>query len=150
MHQSSFERKDNHTAKKVVSINDLISNLYSQIEQTSSMNPVQNPDETLLDLQSTDPISNLLNNDDLLDDSSWDFKDASQMIGDSEASLSSMEDTYASTSVKLNNYLDFYSKLKKELYFIAKRHIESLKVCVIVKAVLLSFSDCCRYFQVCC
>ncbi|KAL8528002.1 hypothetical protein ACS0TY_005713 [Phlomoides rotata] len=127
MNQSSFERKDNHTAAKVVSINDLIFNLYSQSEQTSSINPAQNPNKTLLNLPSTVSSSNVVNDDDLLDGSSWDFKDASQMRAESEASHSSMEDTYTSTSVKLNSYLDLYSKLKEELCFVAKHHIECLK-----------------------
>lgn len=139
MPQSSFERKSNHTATKVVSINDLIFNLYSQSEQSSSINPAQNPNGTLLDLPSTVSSSNVVNDDDLLDDSSWDFKDASEMRAESEASHSSMADGYTSISVKLklNSYLDFYTKLKDELCFVAKHHIESLKVCIRVKAVSL-------------
>lgn len=131
MCQYTSDQRHNHTAT-TVSINDLISNLYIQAEQTSLINTAQNATDTQSNLSSAFSSSNVVNDDDNLDDSSWDFKDASQMTVESEASLSSMGDTYMSVSskLKLNSYLDFYSKLKKELCFVAKCHIENLKVCV--------------------
>ncbi|KAL7157758.1 hypothetical protein ABFS83_02G098300 [Erythranthe nasuta] len=128
MHQSTSDQRNSHTPTSVISINDLISSLYSQTEQTSIVNTVQNPTETQLGLSSAASDSNIEDDEDL-DDDSWDFKDASQTIVDSAASNSSIGDTYMSISskLKLNNYLDFYSKLKEELCFVAQFHIESLK-----------------------
>lgn len=112
------------------SINDMIANLYSQAEQTS-VNTEHNLTESQLNQSSVVSSSNLVaggGGDD--DDSSWDFKDASEMRFDSEASLTSTVDPYRSKSskLKLDNYLDFYSKLKEELCFVIKNHIDRLKV----------------------
>ncbi|KAI3472332.1 hypothetical protein Pfo_031232 [Paulownia fortunei] len=129
MHQSTSDKRSSHTPTAVFSINDLISSLYSQSEQTSSINTVQKPTKTQLSLSNAVSSSNIVNDDDHLDDSSWDFKDASQTRVDSEVSVSSIGDTCMSISskLKLNNCLDFYSKLKEELCFVAKCHIASLK-----------------------
>ncbi|KAH6772497.1 hypothetical protein C2S51_010901 [Perilla frutescens var. frutescens] len=127
LHRSVSAEKSDHIASSVNSINDMISNLYSQAEKAST-NTTHNMTETQLNPSSEVSSSNLVDDDDD-DDSSWDFKDASQMRVDSEASLSSTGDTYRSISskLKLDNYLDFYSKLKEELCFVMKHHIDRLK-----------------------
>ncbi|KZV33910.1 hypothetical protein F511_26101, partial [Dorcoceras hygrometricum] len=133
--QDSFVRQfnsesDNHTPKSVISINDLISSLYSQMEKPSSLNTTQEPIAVELNLSSSMTSSNLGSDGDHLDDASWDFKDAiSQRSGDIETSVYSFGDAHLQTSpkMKLNNHLDFYSKLKEVLCFVSKNHIEHLK-----------------------
>ncbi|KAL3623991.1 hypothetical protein CASFOL_032807 [Castilleja foliolosa] len=124
MHQSTDQR-NSHTPTKIISVNDLISSLYSQAEQTSIINPVQQPANTQSSLSDAVSGSIIVNHDDHLDDDSWDFKDASQKRVDTEESLFSNED--ASSKLKLNNYLDFYSRLKGELCLVAKCQLERLK-----------------------
>ncbi|XP_073308327.1 uncharacterized protein [Primulina huaijiensis] len=131
VHQSNSE-SDNHTSKSVISISDLISSLYNQTEKASSLNTTQEPITFELNLSSSTTSSNLRNpNDgDHLDDTSWDFKDVfSERSGDSEASLYNFGDARLRTSfkMKLNNHLDFYSKLKEVLCFVSKNHIKHLK-----------------------
>lgn len=155
MHLSTSEQRNSHIPNTAISINDLISSLYSQAEHTSSTNTVHKSMETQLSLSNAVSSSDVVNGDDLddgswdfkdaedLDGGSWDFKDASQTIVDSESTISTIGDTHMSTKLKLNSYLDFYSKLKEELCFVTKFHIESLKVRVTGKAVSKSSSDCC-------
>ncbi|KAL0357340.1 UNVERIFIED_CONTAM: hypothetical protein Scaly_1419700 [Sesamum calycinum] len=128
-YQSTSDQRNNHTPTTVMSINDLISNLYSQTEQISSISTVQKPSKTRLSLSNAVSSPNRVNDDDHLDHDSWDFKDASQTRFDSEASLHGVGNTDLSVSsrLKLNNHLDFYSKLKEELCFVTKCQIESLK-----------------------
>ncbi|XP_011087384.1 uncharacterized protein LOC105168888 isoform X2 [Sesamum indicum] len=128
-YQSTSEQRNNHTSTTVISISDLISNLYSQTEQISSISTVQTPSKTRLSLSNAVSSPNRVNDDDHLDHDSWDFKDASQTRYDSEVSLYSVGNTHLSVSSrrKLNNHLDFYSKLKEELCFVTKCQIESLK-----------------------
>ncbi|KAL0364782.1 UNVERIFIED_CONTAM: hypothetical protein Sangu_0575800 [Sesamum angustifolium] len=128
-YQSTSDQRNNHTPTTVMSINDLISNLYSQTEQISSISTVQTPSKTRLSLSNAVSSPNRVNDDDHLDHDSWDFKDASQKRFDSEASLHGVGNTDLSVSsrLKLNNHLDFYSKLKEELCFVTKCQIESLK-----------------------
>ncbi|KAG8391005.1 hypothetical protein BUALT_Bualt01G0143000 [Buddleja alternifolia] len=123
MHQSTSDQRNSHTPTTVIS--DLISSLYSQAEQTSSVNTVEKPTTLSTAVLSSD----LVNDADHLDDNSWGFQDATQTTLDTEASLFNSGDTYLSISskLKLSNYLDFYSILKEELCLSAKCHIESIK-----------------------
>ncbi|XP_057763713.1 uncharacterized protein LOC130985005 isoform X2 [Salvia miltiorrhiza] len=129
--QSIPAKRSDHIASSVNSINDMISNLYSQAEQTSSTNTEHNLIESQLNPSSVVSSSNLVDDggDDDDDDNSWDFKDASEVRFDSEAPLTSTGDAYMSQSskLKLDNYLDFYSKLKEELCFVVKHHIDRMK-----------------------
>ncbi|XP_073028194.1 uncharacterized protein [Primulina eburnea] len=131
VHQSNSE-SDDHTSKSVISTNDLRSSLYNETEKTSSLNTTREPITVELNLSSSTTSSNLGNpNDgDHFDDTSLDFKDVfSERSGDSEASLYNFRDARLRTSfkMKLNNHLDFYSKLKEVLCFVSKDHIEHLK-----------------------
>ncbi|XP_047946543.1 uncharacterized protein LOC125192909 isoform X2 [Salvia hispanica] len=128
-HQSIPAKKSDHIASSVNSISDMISNLYSQAEQTSSLKTEHNLSESQLNPLSVVSSSDLVDNDDDDDDGSWDFKDASGMGFDIKASLTSTGDAYMSKSskLKLDSYLAFYLKLKEELCFIGKNHIDGLK-----------------------
>ena len=133
-HQSIPAKKSDHIASSVNSISDMISNLYSQAEQTSSLKTEHNLSESQLNPLSVVSSSDLVDNDDDDDDGSWDFKDASGMGFDIKASLTSTGDAYMSKSskLKLDSYLAFYLKLKEELCFIGKNHIDGLKVFTVI------------------
>ncbi|XP_073122331.1 uncharacterized protein [Henckelia pumila] len=150
VHQSNPE-SDNHISKSVISINDLISSLYNQTEKTS-LNTTQEPITVELNLSSSMTSSNLGNDGDHLDDTSWDFKDSfSQGSGDNKTSPYSFGDAYLQTSfkMKLNNHLEFYSKLKEVLCVVSKNHAEHLKQSQ-GNSEDASFADLTREFQMAC
>uniref|UniRef100_A0A2N9EVN7 Synergin gamma C-terminal domain-containing protein n=1 Tax=Fagus sylvatica TaxID=28930 RepID=A0A2N9EVN7_FAGSY len=112
------------------SINDLISSLYSQAKQNASVN--NTPKASDHEVHSTPTVfeSDLVNGDDDFDDDSWDFKAAVSGtraedqtsdidLGDSQKKLS--------TTLELNDCVDFYCKLKDELCLIALCHLDNLK-----------------------
>lgn len=133
MHQPTSYQRNSHASNSVISINDLLSNLYSQAEQASSVDTMQKPIE--IKLSPSDAVSNsdIVHNDDGgFDDNTWEFTDNfSEKRNNDEAYLFSVEDDHlvSSSKLELNNFVDFYYRLKDELCFIAKVHIESLKVC---------------------
>ncbi|MBA0742488.1 hypothetical protein Gogos_015539, partial [Gossypium gossypioides] len=111
-----------------ISINDLISSLYSQSETNTSLNPISNPENGLLSSQ-IDVGSSLVNGDNF-DDDSWEFKGAvSGTGGENQNSSFSFGDSYEKYTIKteLNDYLDLYSKLTTELCFVALSHLENMK-----------------------
>ncbi|KAJ6694297.1 hypothetical protein OIU85_005024 [Salix viminalis] len=63
-----------------ISINDLISSLYSQAEHDTAVNLCQNPSDSGLSPANVVIESNLAGNSDDFDDDSWEFKDASSVI----------------------------------------------------------------------
>ncbi|CAI9102247.1 OLC1v1000488C1 [Oldenlandia corymbosa var. corymbosa] len=120
--QPAPSKGNDHSPKLPTSINDLISNLYSQDEHVSSSSPVSNLVENGLGPSNTVSDAN--------DDSSWEFKDSfSHDVAESGRSPYENEnaDERSSSKLKLQSYVDFYSKLQDELYFIAKDHLASLK-----------------------
>ncbi|XWS64555.1 hypothetical protein CRYUN_Cryun05aG0014100 [Craigia yunnanensis] len=113
-----------------ISINDLISSLYSQAEKNASLNHLSNPSDNGLLSSQTEVGSNLVNGDDYFDDDSWEFKGAvSGTRGENQNSLLGFGDSYEEHSTKtgLNDYVDFYSKLTAELYFVALSHLDNMK-----------------------
>lgn len=111
-----------------ISINDLISSLYSQAEQNTSVNPIQTPSDDRLG--STQKAVLVDDDDGDFDDDSWEFKGSlSRSIGESQTSTPADEDSHIrySTDVELQEYADFYSKLKDELYVVARCHLDNLK-----------------------
>ncbi|KAJ4822795.1 hypothetical protein Tsubulata_039471 [Turnera subulata] len=111
------------------SINDLISSLYSQAEPIASLNHTQISSESGIDCK--DPATpELVNANDDFDDDSWEFKDASSgpRAADQPSVLFHGEchRTY-STRLELNDFVDFFSKLKLELHFVAQSHLDNLK-----------------------
>ncbi|XP_009791751.1 uncharacterized protein [Nicotiana sylvestris] len=128
-HNASYSKND-RSPDSNISINDLISNLYSQAEQISPSHSVQVPNSISDNPQDSVSNSNLVNGEDDLDDGEWEFKEGSSpMRTDNDTSLLTSEDPPKKSFSKLNldNYLDLYSKLRKELCCHAKRHLDELK-----------------------
>lgn len=128
-HNASYSKND-RSPHSNISINDLISNLYSEAEQTSPVHSVQVPNSISDSPKDSVSNSNLLNCEDDLDDGEWEFKDgSSQMRLYNDISLlTSEEPTQRSFSnLNLDNYLDLYTKLRNELCYHAKCHLDDLK-----------------------
>eukprot|EP00258_Populus_trichocarpa_P023456 XP_024439475.1 dentin sialophosphoprotein isoform X1 [Populus trichocarpa] len=109
-----------------ISINDLISSLYSQAEHDTG----QNPSGSGLSPANVVIESNLAGDSDDFDDDSWEFKDASSGIrAEDQASFIGLGEpnTKYSTKIELNDYVDFFCKLKEELHFLALCHLDNLK-----------------------
>ncbi|EOY11361.1 Uncharacterized protein TCM_026571 isoform 1 [Theobroma cacao] len=113
-----------------ISINDLISSLYSQAEKNASLNHISNPSEDGLLSSQTVVGSNLVNDDSDFNDDSWEFKGAdSGTQGENQNSLHGYGDSYEKYSTKtwLDEYVDFYSKMATELCFVALIHLDNMK-----------------------
>nr|GMD78618.1 probable serine/threonine-protein kinase DDB_G0282963 isoform X1 [Ipomoea batatas] len=83
---TSFPKSDNKT-KPVISINDVISSLYSQGDHTSSISSSQNP-SGVVEPPDSDASSNLVKNEDAFGDKSWDYKSSiTQRRADEETSV---------------------------------------------------------------
>ncbi|KAK9161225.1 hypothetical protein Syun_007566 [Stephania yunnanensis] len=111
-----------------ISFNDLISNLYSQAEHAPAVSSTleSNTGEGHTD-SNFDPV----NDEADFGEDSWEFKDAfSDSILENQSSVLDMR-FEATKSFSLDsqsvNFVDFYSKLKEELYFIALRHVDDIK-----------------------
>lgn len=127
---SALYSKNDRSPDSNISINDLISNLYSQAEQISPVHSVQVPNSTSDSPQDSVSNSNLLNGEDDLDDGEWEFKESSsQMILCNDISLLTSEDPPQRhfSNLNLDNYLDLYTKLRNELCYHAKCHLDDLK-----------------------
>ncbi|CAN4108723.1 unnamed protein product [Withania somnifera] len=128
-HNASYSKNDKSPDSNV-SINDLISTLYSQAEQISPVHSVQVLNSTSDSPQDIVVNSNLLNGEDDLDDGEWEFKDSSSQIKPyNDISLLTSEDPPQKNLYNLNldNNLDLYSKLRNELCYHAKCHLDDLK-----------------------
>ncbi|KAK9137232.1 hypothetical protein Sjap_007826 [Stephania japonica] len=128
-HQSPHSLKNGiNNQNSDISFNDLISNLYSQAEHSPTVSSTleSNAGEALTD-------SNLhpVNDEADFGEDSWEFKDAfSDSILENQSSVldARLEDTKRfSLDSGSVNFVDFYSKLKEELYFIALHHIDDIK-----------------------
>lgn len=113
-----------------ISINVLISTLYTQAEQNASVNNM--PKESDHGTHSTSTVfeSDLGDCDDF-DDDSWDFKDAiSGTRAEDQTSDIDLVDSQKklSSTLELNDCIDFFCKLKDELCSIALYHLDNLKV----------------------
>ncbi|XP_021282646.1 uncharacterized protein LOC110415347 [Herrania umbratica] len=117
--------KDTHSN---ISLNDLISSLYSQAENNASLNHISNPSEDLSSQTVVD--SNLVNDDNDFNDDSWEFKGAdSGTQGENQNSLHRYGESYEKYSTKtwLDECVDFYSKMTAELCFVALIHLDNMK-----------------------
>ncbi|XP_050223088.1 uncharacterized protein LOC126673141 isoform X2 [Mercurialis annua] len=113
-----------------MSIKDLISSLYCQAEQNDSVNNAQNLSENGLDSDETATASELANANPDPDDDSWEFQDAATgaEVEDPAFVLGLGEShTKYSNKEELNDYVQFFSKLKEKLQFAAVFHFENLK-----------------------
>ncbi|KAM5561291.1 hypothetical protein ABKV19_022072 [Rosa sericea] len=109
-----------------VSITDLISSLYSQVEQNTSK--LHTPKETESTMH---PVTTVLDSDfvgDDADDDSWEFKDAVSKDRD-PTSIANLEDSlkHSCTKIQLDDFLELYCKLKNESYFLALYHLDQKK-----------------------
>lgn len=126
--KSSTNGKHTRNQSSNLSINDILSDLYSQAEPISSANHegnsngnVEIPDSTGNEYSSHVVDDDNDDDDDDFNDGSWEFKDASA------SSQSRVEDQNYPCEKKMNNCMDFYSNLKDDLCVVARRHINDLK-----------------------
>ncbi|KAI3747387.1 hypothetical protein L6452_09842 [Arctium lappa] len=125
--KSSTHGKNMQNQSSNLSINDILSDLYSQAKPISSPSLGHNPDGEANLLHSTgkEYSSHAEDDDDNFDDvdnfddGSWEFKDAS--------SESRPESQNLSFKKRLHNCMDFYSSLKDELCLVARCHLHVLK-----------------------
>uniref|UniRef100_A0A6N2L408 Synergin gamma C-terminal domain-containing protein n=1 Tax=Salix viminalis TaxID=40686 RepID=A0A6N2L408_SALVM len=111
-------------------INDLISSLYSQAGHNTAVIDVQNPCGNGLSPINAVMESNLAGDSDDFDDDSWEFKDASSGTrAEDQASFIGLGEanTDCSSKTELNDYVDFFCKLKEELHCLALCHLDNLK-----------------------
>ncbi|GAV63173.1 hypothetical protein CFOL_v3_06693 [Cephalotus follicularis] len=113
-----------------ISINDLISNLYTQADQNASANHLKNQGHDRGASTDTAMDSNVGNGDNDLDDGTWEFRGAfSGTESEHQTSIIDFGDSLITYSTKreLNDYMDFYSKMKDELSIFAVCHLDNLK-----------------------
>ncbi|KAI3775897.1 hypothetical protein L1987_45654 [Smallanthus sonchifolius] len=112
--KSSTHGKHTRNLSSNLSINDILSDLYSQAQPVSS-----DGKEDLMHSTGKEYGSHVVDdNDDDFNDGSWEFKDAF---------FQSRAENQSSFQKKLNNCMDFYSNLKDDLCVIARQHLHSLK-----------------------
>lgn len=102
-----------------ISITDLISSLYSQVDQPNETENTSHPATTVLESD--------FGGDDV-DDGSWEFKDAVSKDQD-PTSIANLEDSpkNSCTKIELDDFIDLYCKLKDESYFLALYHLDQKK-----------------------
>nr|GMD07894.1 probable serine/threonine-protein kinase DDB_G0282963 isoform X1 [Ipomoea batatas] len=122
-HLTSFPKIEKKQ-EPVISINDLISSLYSQAEHTSSISSLQNLSD-VVEPPDSGARSNLVNGEDAFGDESWEYKGGIPLGTENKTSIFHHGDSLPSSlSIrKLDNYVDFYSELKKELSLYSKYHL---------------------------
>ncbi|KAK9071586.1 hypothetical protein SSX86_008014 [Deinandra increscens subsp. villosa] len=118
--KSSTNGKHTRNLSSNLSINDILSDLYSQAQPISS-----DGKEDLLHSTDNEYGSHVAddkdddnNNDDDFNDGSWEFKDAS---------FQSKIENENSFKKKLNNFMDLYSNLKDDLCVVARRTSSQFK-----------------------
>ncbi|XP_068341825.1 uncharacterized protein [Pyrus communis] len=123
---ASHQVNTNKSPASNLSITDLISSLYSQVDQNTNTIHAPKPTENIMDPAPTFLESNFGGDD--FDEDSWEFKDA-VTSDQNQTSIATLEDSPhdSSTKVHLDNYVDLYSKLKDETYALALYHLENKK-----------------------
>lgn len=104
---------------------NFISNLYNQAEQTP-LRYAQRPTENGFSSSGSNLNSSVVNGDD-----DWEFKDSfSEAKTENQNSGFEAVDSNAkfSADLKLNDFEDFYSRLKEESCILVHRHVDVLKV----------------------
>ncbi|XP_019158671.1 PREDICTED: uncharacterized protein LOC109155422 isoform X2 [Ipomoea nil] len=126
-HPTSFPKIDKKQ-EPVISINDLISSLYSQAEHTSSISSLQNLSD-VVEPPDSGASSNLVNDEDAFGDESWEYKGGIPRGTENKTLIFHHGDSLPSSlSIrKLDNYVDFYSELKKELSLYSKYQLGNLQ-----------------------
>lgn len=119
------------TPSSSLSIDDLITSLYSQVEHSTSENHTPKVNENGMNSATRVVEPDLANHDDDFDDDSWEFKDAFTKIqAQDQTSINHVEDSSrkSSTNLELNDCMDFYSKLLDESCLVVLGHLSNLKV----------------------
>ncbi|XP_038887012.1 uncharacterized protein LOC120077179 isoform X2 [Benincasa hispida] len=123
----THEGLDNKKPGSSVSINDLISSLYSQAENNGSIK--SSPEENENGINSSPRMSHSdFGNDD--DDDSWEFKDASpdvNMPDQTYVSILGDLPQLSSTKLQFDCYMDFYHRLNVVLNHVVDGLLENLK-----------------------
>lgn len=122
------EGHDNKNLGSSVSINDLISSLYSQAEKNGSINYSREENENGINSSSRMSRSDLGNDD---DDDSWEFKDASPDVYVSDQTYVTILGDLpkqSSNQLQFDCYMDFYHKLNLALNHVVHGLLENLKV----------------------
>lgn len=138
---TSTVKDANKSLTPALLLNDLISSLYSQAEQNTTLNHTRSKSGDDIDSLQEVLDSNLElgdGNGDFEDDS-WEFKDAfSGSIAVNHTSVPNHGDLggASSTRVGSEDYADFYSKLKQDLYFVLQFYFVDLKVSRFLKICL--------------
>lgn len=124
----THEGHNNKNLGSSVSINDLISSLYSQAENNGSINSSPEEDENGINSSPRMSHSDFGNDD---DDDSWEFKDASPDVNmPDQTYVTILEDLpqLSSTKLQFDCYMDFYHKLNLVLNHVVHGLLENLKV----------------------
>lgn len=123
----THEGHNNKNLGSSVSINDLISSLYSQAENNGSINSSPEEDENGINSSPRMSHSDFGNDD---DDDSWEFKDASPDVNmPDQTYVTILEDLpqLSSTKLQFDCYMDFYHKLNLVLNHVVHGLLENLK-----------------------
>lgn len=91
----------------------------------------QQLNESISDSEQSGQESRTMNSVNILDDSSWEFKDASSQFGyGNQGSVPNLAEPHEkfSANMKIDELLEFYFKLKGEICLIALSHLYRIKV----------------------
>lgn len=127
---TTYTTNTNRNSSSNLSINDLLSSLYSQAEQSTSVCNAPNEYENGPHSVVRPEESGLVYPDDDFGDDSWEFKDAPVAKAQFESFVTPIvaSPTESSTKLQLDQLIDFYSRLKDESCYIALNHFKTLKV----------------------
>lgn len=128
---ASYTGNSNKAPGSNLSINDLIVSLYSQAQQSTSLNGTPKVSENETPSTTREFKSDFVHHDDDFDDESWEFKDASfEFEAEDQSFATHFEDATSkySTKLELHDYVDLYCKLKDASRVVAINHFENLKV----------------------
>ncbi|XP_024027626.1 uncharacterized protein LOC21386024 isoform X1 [Morus notabilis] len=127
---ASYTRNSNKAPGSNLSINDLIVSLYSQAQQSTSLNGTPKVSENGTPSTTREFESDFVHDDDDFDDESWEFKDASfEFKAEDQSFATHFEDATSkySTKLELHDYVDLYCKLKDGSRVVAINHFGNLK-----------------------
>ncbi|KAL9235048.1 hypothetical protein vseg_009848 [Gypsophila vaccaria] len=115
----------------MVPIHDLISNMYSQAQSIQLFGPDEKPAENGAH-NSLEKESTLLGGDDEWDEDSWEFKSAFRVSGVKETPSSGIPGNVTliqlETSQNIQDYIDFYIKLKNALCYLLSCQLDELQI----------------------
>uniref|UniRef100_A0A803KP81 Synergin gamma C-terminal domain-containing protein n=1 Tax=Chenopodium quinoa TaxID=63459 RepID=A0A803KP81_CHEQI len=114
--------------KPVISIKDLVSNLYSQAQLTSSVDSTVKPAENGVQSPLNVAVTTSFEEDDDWDDDSWEFKGAYSDNGVGEQLSPAIPGYIAQKQLpELRIYMDFYDQLRGSLCFLLSCQLDDLK-----------------------